>query len=98
MKIDINNKAWIISLLIINVEGVCASTNALHTHMNINWWGIGEKYNSTPALGWYILTFLMFFSIVIYYGYNIFVKILEPLTLESTRCTDMDSHSHASRM
>jgi hypothetical protein len=60
MKININNKVWILSLLIINIENIFASTNTLHTHMNINWWGIGEDYNSTPALGWYTLTFLIF--------------------------------------
>ncbi len=32
-----------------------------------NWWGIGEKYAETPALGWLTITFLIFAGGVVYF-------------------------------
>lgn len=85
MKININNKLWILSLLIVSVENIFASTNALHTHTDINWWGIGDDYSSVPALGWYTLTFLIFLSLVIYYGYKILTKIFNDRSIQIQR-------------
>ena len=34
----------------------------------INWWGLGQNYSNSPALGWLIITFILFLMILIYYG------------------------------
>lgn len=33
-----------------------------------NWWGIGEQYANTPALGWLTLTFLIFVGTLVWLG------------------------------
>lgn len=33
-----------------------------------NWWGIGEQYANTPALGWLTITFLIFVGILVFFG------------------------------
>ncbi len=33
---------------------------------HINWWGLGSKYEHTPAMGWYIVTFLIFTGGLLY--------------------------------
>lgn len=33
-----------------------------------NWWGIGEQYAQTPALGWVTVTFLIFVGALVYFA------------------------------
>ena len=44
---------------------VFAGEHVAESH-HINWWGLGSKYRDSPALGWYILTFIIFVSGLIY--------------------------------
>lgn len=42
-----------------------------------NWWGIGEQYANTPALGWLTITFLIFVGILVTFGRPAIKKHLE---------------------
>lgn len=32
----------------------------------INWWGLGSKYSEAPAMGWYLITFIIFLAALYY--------------------------------
>ena len=38
-----------------------------HTEQAINWWGLGSQYNHNPALGWMIITFIIFILLLRHY-------------------------------
>ena len=37
---------------------------------NINWWGIGGSYSNNPAMGWHIITFIVFVGSLMYFIYK----------------------------
>lgn len=41
---------------------------------HINWWSIGGKYRDNPAIGWHIITFLIFV-------YGVFYSVRKPLSI-----------------
>ena len=49
------------------IIGVFFSFSALASSesVSINWWGLGAKYSETPALGWLIITFILFVAILV---------------------------------
>lgn len=42
-----------------------------------NWWGIGEQYADTPALGWLTITFLIFVGVLVFFGRPAIKRYLE---------------------
>ncbi len=45
------------------ISEICFASS--DTHNQINWWGLGSHYKDAPAIGWLILTFLIFMGILI---------------------------------
>ncbi|MDA0713437.1 MAG: hypothetical protein O2897_05575, partial [bacterium] len=43
-------------------------------NLGINWWGLGSKYSESPAMGWYLITFIIFLGALYY-------SIKKPLNL-----------------
>ena len=42
-----------------------------------NWWGMGEQYADTPALGWLTITFLIFVGVLVFFARPAIKRYLE---------------------
>lgn len=42
-----------------------------------NWWGMGEQYSATPALGWLTVTFLVFVGVFVFFAGPALKRYLE---------------------
>lgn len=51
------------------------------TEQLINWWGLGSAYKDTPALGWYMLTFVIFIWALVYFARKPMMLLLETRAL-----------------
>jgi F-type H+-transporting ATPase subunit b len=59
-------------------HGEAAAAGGHHGAPHVsNWWGIGEQYANTPALGWLTITFLIFVGILVTFGRPAIKKHLE---------------------
>ncbi len=57
-------------------HGAAAAGHHAAPHV-ANWWGMGEQYASTPALGWLTITFLIFVGIVVFFARPALTRFLE---------------------
>ena len=48
--------------------GEAAGHGGHHEPHVANWWGMGEQYANTPALGWLTITFLIFVGVLVFFG------------------------------
>ena len=59
---------------------------------HINWWSLGSAHSENPAMGWYVITFIVFVAGLIYY-------LRPPLTLFfETRSNDIKKAIEEARM
>jgi F0F1-type ATP synthase membrane subunit b/b' len=74
MKRDI---FWLlICYTIIKCKSVFATNLNSNAGMDINWFKLGSEYIHSPALGWSLLTFLLFLFIVIYFSRLALIDLL----------------------
>jgi len=76
MKINFIKNITLIVFLNININNILASGHH-DANMIENWWSLGSEYSSTPALGWFYVTFLIFLLFTLYYGNKILKTIVE---------------------
>lgn len=57
-------------------EHVAAAGHHGAPHVS-NWWGMGEQYADTPALGWLTITFLIFVSVLVFFARPALKRYLE---------------------
>lgn len=63
-----NRYAWIAASMLLPVAAFAAGApadGAHHAPHVANWWGLGEQYKETPALGWLTITFVIFATALI---------------------------------